>query len=140
MIGRSGLGTVAARLTAQERRIAFALVSLATQGALDGRSGERKVHFLAFNRLTLAGSVDVGLEQGWKAVKAASPAGECRRQVASVLSGLRTTLDGNHSTVHVHLAVSNLVEPRPGQEGLARRGVRGNLKVILGGERASSEH
>jgi hypothetical protein len=43
------------------------------------------------------------------------------------LTGASTNGDGG--TVHVHLTVTNLVEPGPGEDGLARGSVTGNLEV-----------
>ncbi|KAI6761568.1 hypothetical protein HG531_002121 [Fusarium graminearum] len=42
---------------------------------------------------------------------------------------LGATLDGDSSTVHVHLTVTNLVKPAPGEDGLAGGSIRGNLEV-----------
>lgn len=41
--------------------------------------------------------------------------------------------------VHVHLAVANLVEPRPGKEGVARGRVGGQGEPPILGERASAD-
>lgn len=39
--------------------------------------------------------------------------------------------NGDHSAVHVHLAVANLVEPRPSEESITRWCVRGDIKLVL---------
>lgn len=48
--------------------------------------------------------------------------------VESSLGGLRTT-DGNSSTLHVHLSVSETVEPGPCNDSPTSRKIRGDLEV-----------
>lgn len=45
-------------------------------------------------------------------------------------------LDVDNSAIHVHFAVTNLVEPRPGKDSLAAGGVSGDGEVIGGRARA----
>ena len=50
-----------------------------------------------------------------------------------------TSTDIDLGTVHVHLAVANLVEPGPGNEGLAIRSVRWDLEAVLFVDGASAD-
>lgn len=40
--------------------------------------------------------------------------------------------DGDSSAVHVHLAVTKLVEPGPGEQGLTSRGISGHGELVAG--------
>lgn len=48
--------------------------------------------------------------------------------------------DADWSAVHVHLAVTSLVEPGPGEEGITVGDISGDLEVVLAGEWASTHH
>lgn len=72
-----------------------------------------------------AAVANVGDEHGWASLGAGAAA---------------ATADLDGSAVHVHLAVTGLVEPGPGEEGIAAGGVSGDGEVVAVGEWAASHH
>lgn len=46
------------------------------------------------------------------------------------------TTNFDHGTVHVHLAVANLVEPRPSEESITAWCIRGDIELVLLSNRA----
>lgn len=53
-------------------------------------------------------------------------------------SGCRS-LDVDPCAVHVHLTVSDFIEPGPGEESSARRCVAGNSEVVVGSQWAGTD-
>ena len=132
--------SVVARVTASARCLSARAGAAATAPAVslisplaavsDGRNG-RLVRGLGDIRAGVgelgvaaldggAAVADVGDEE----VGAAAEAGAGLRGAADLLGA--DDVDGR--AVHVHLAVADLVEPRPREEGLARGGVAGDLE------------
>jgi hypothetical protein len=85
---------------------------------VDGHIGTRGRELDVGGLGRLAGAANVGSEHG-------RAAREGDRSLA--LGGATGNVDGG--TVHVHLAVANLVEPGPGEDGLAGGGVGGDGEV-----------
>ena len=51
------------------------------------------------------------------------------------------TFNGDTSTIHVHLSVADLIEPRPSKQDISRRrGVLRDREVVGGCERTSTDH
>jgi hypothetical protein len=52
------------------------------------------------------------------------------RKAAEVALGRGASSDGDGSAVHVHLTVANVVEPGPGEDGIAGRSIRGDSEGV----------
>lgn len=136
----SFLGLVLTLLRSQERSRAVALVTLAGSLALDAVTRERESDLLALLGLTLAWAVDVGDEhiRGFLEGRTSTSIQD-RRQVASVAT-LLAAVDVHLSAVHVHLSVTDLVEPRPSQEGLSGWGILGDIELVRLRDRAATHY
>lgn len=117
--------------------MALALVALIRQAALNRRSRERKVDLCASNSGAVSRAIDIGNENR-REVAQGVPRG--KRHVARVFTLRRTALDGDLSAIHVHLAVTNLVEPGPGKKRLSGRRIFGDLEVVLLRDWTAAEH
>lgn len=131
---RWGAGLVVTSLASgfEEVRIALALVTLILSTSFDGGTGSGEVDVLAFDSLTFTGAVHVGNEDRRQVVKADGLAvgGSVVGELAVLFAITTTSTNIDLGTVHVHLAVANLVEPGPGNESLAVRSVRWDLEVV----------
>lgn len=130
-IARSGVGANLARATT-------ARAATGRSAATDGRRsvgrgirlvgagvGESEIRSL----LGGAAVVDVGDEEGGARAQGGN---------TLVVSLGGASSDGDGGAVHVHLAVANLVEPGPGEDDIARGGVRGDGEVEVGGTRGGA--
>ena len=132
---RGGAGLVVASLAVarvEEIRVAVTLVALTLNTSFDGGTGSGEVDVFAFDSLTFTGAVDVGNEYGRQLVEAHGLAvgGSVVGELAVLFAISTTSTNIDLSTVHVHLAVANLVEPRPGNESLAIGSVGRDLEVV----------
>lgn len=152
------------RVGAQEWRIAAALVTLAIGLANDVVTRLREINTLALDGHTVTLLLNVGNKELREAVEASLSVlsvaggllhrgmsgllvlslGVFSRLVVGVvgigLIAVGAATNGNHGAVHVHLTVSNLVEPGPSKQSLTIRRIGGNLEVVLLGGRACSQH
>lgn len=95
----------------------------------------REVRFHPGLGLALSRAFHIGDENWRQGIERRRPSDK-----AGVITLGRIALYGDLCTVHVHLAVANLVEPRPSQKSVARRRIRRNLEFVLLREGAAAEH
>ena len=120
---------------AEEGSVALALVTLALGLSFDGGAWLGEVHVFTFDGPAFAGAVDVGDEDLWEAVE-----GVCLGHGGEAFRPRGVAADGDLGAVHVHLAVADLVEPCPGEEGLTGWSIGGDLELVLVIQRASTDH
>lgn len=98
-------------------------------------SRTREVRFLSGIGLAFTRTVNIGDKNRRQGIKRTRPSDK-----TGLITLGRIALDGHLSTVHVHLAVADLVEPRPSQQSLARGRIRGHLEFVLLRKWAAAEH
>lgn len=135
----------------QEVGVTITLVALALGTAFDRWTRPGEVDVLALDSLTLARTVDVGDEDRRQAVEALRVGvvghGGVRGLLGIIILFIHVTLlrsavatNVDLGAVHVHLAVANLVEPRPSKESLTRWSVRGHGELVLLIDGTATQH
>ena len=84
----------------------------------------------------LATVIDVGLEHIRKLIESRLISAHDGGKISSGLGSALGVGDGDRSTIHVHLTITNLVEPGPGKDGVSLGEVLGDSEGELTGTAA----
>ena len=122
----------------KERSGALTLVALARGLAFHRLSRHGEVHILAFDGLALPRAVDIGDEHRWEAIESVTTSDGFLFLGAALASVAAS--NGDLGAVHIHLAVTDFVEPSPSEQGFSRRSALRNLELILLREGTAAEH